>query len=237
MEASPPRREPNTAASAGMIRVFLVEDHPVTRVGLAHIVSGLPDVQLAGACERVEGLPLSGPLPDVVLLDLHLPSPLQGLAAVRYLADRGMRVLIVTAGDTGMEEVADAIAAGAHGYLTKHAAPQEYATAIRAIAAGRGHIGARLAAHARRAHRALAAGDPQRLTPREEEVAGLVIEGYTNAEIARLLGVSERTIDGYLESLKRKIHETRRVRVALRLKELGYQPPITPTAKGNADLA
>jgi len=208
-----------------MIRIFLVEDHPVTRVGLAQILA-----ELIGAFEKVEDLPRSGTPPDVVLLDLHLPSPLQGLAAVRHLADRGMRLLIVTAGDTGMEEVADAIAAGAHGYLTKHAPPEEYATAIRAIAAGRGHIGARLAAHTRRANRGLAEGDPQRLTQREEEVAGLVIEGYTNAEIASLLGISERTIDGHLESLKRKIRETRRVRVALRLKELGYQqPPASQT--------
>jgi DNA-binding CsgD family transcriptional regulator len=59
-------------------------------------------------------------------------------------------------------------------------------------------------------------------------VAGLIIDGYTNAEIAELLGVSERAIDGHLESLKRKIHETRRVRVALRLRELGYQPPGHP---------
>ena len=54
-------------------------------------------------------------------------------------------------------------------------------------------------------------------------MAGLVVDGYTNAEIARMLGVSERTVDGHLENLKQKMCETRRVRVAIRLKELGYQ--------------
>jgi DNA-binding NarL/FixJ family response regulator len=88
-----------------------------------------------------------------------------------------------------------------------------------------GYIGARLAAHARRASRALAADSPNRLTEREEEIAGLVVDGYTNAEIAAVLRVSERTVDGHLENIKRKIRETRRVRVAMRLKELGYQPP------------
>jgi DNA-binding NarL/FixJ family response regulator len=62
-----------------------------------------------------------------------------------------------------------------------------------------GYIGARLAAHARRASRALAADSPNRLTEREEEIAGLVVDGYTNAEIAAVLRVSERTVDGHLE--------------------------------------
>lgn len=208
-----------------MIRVLMVEDHPIARAGLAHIVADLPDIELTGAVEKVEDVPRDGPPPDVVLLDLHLPSPLRGLAGVRYLADRGFRILIVTAEDTGMEEVADAIAAGALGYLTKHARAEEYAIAIRVVAAGRGYIGARLAAHVRQASRALAADSPHRLTEREEEVAGLVVDGYTNSEIAQLLRLSERTVDGHLENIKRKIHQTRRVRVAMRLKELGYQPP------------
>lgn len=211
-----------------MIRVLMVEDHPIAQAGLAHIVATLPDIELTGAFEKVEDVPQDeprdGPPPDVVLLDLHLPSPLQGLAGVRYLADRGFRILVVTADDTGMEEVADAIAAGAYGYLTKHARAAEYATAIRAVAAGRGYIGARLAAHVRRASRALAADSPHRLTEREEEIAALVVDGYTNSEIAHVLCLSERTVDGHLENIKRKIHETRRVRVAIRLKELGYQP-------------
>lgn len=211
-----------------VIRVLMVEDHPIAQAGLAHIVADLPDIELAGAFEKVEDVPWDGPQPDVVLLDLHLPSPLQGLAGVRHLADRGFRILIVTADDTGMEEVADAIAAGAHGYLTKQAPAGEYATAIRDVAAGRGYIGARLAAHVRRASRVLAADSPYRLTEREEEVAALVVDGYTNSEIAQLLCLSERTVDGHLENIKRKIHETRRVRVAMRLKELGYQPPPDP---------
>jgi DNA-binding NarL/FixJ family response regulator len=210
---------------AAVIRILMVEDHPIAQAGLAHIVASLPDIELTGVFEKIEDVPRDGSAPDIVLLDLHLPSPLQGLAGVRYLADHGFRVLVVTADDTRMEEVADTIAAGAQGYLTKHAPAEDYATAIRAVAAGRGYIGARLAAHARRASRALPAGSPHRLTGREEEIAALVIDGYTNSEIAQLLCLSERTVDGHLENIKRKIHETRRVRVAMRLKELGYHPP------------
>jgi DNA-binding NarL/FixJ family response regulator len=207
-----------------MIRVMMVEDHPIVQAGLARIVASLPDVEFVTAVEKIEDLP-DQPAPDVLLLDLHLPGRLQGLAGVRYLVDLGLRVLVVTGDDTGIDEVGDAIAAGALGYLTKHATADEYATAIRAVAAGQGYIGARLAACARRDSHRLPADDPHRLTQREAEVAGLVVDGYTNAEIARILGVGERTIDGHLEHIKQKICETRRVRVAMRLQELGYRPP------------
>ena len=212
-----------------MIRVSMVEDHPIVQAGLARIVASLPDVELVTAVEKIEDLP-GQPAPDVLLLDLHLPGRLQGLAGVRYLVDLGLRVLVVTGDDTGIDEVGDAIAAGALGYLTKHATADEYASAIRAVAAGQGYIGARLAACARRDSRRLPADDPHRLTQREAEVAGLVVDGYTNAEIARILRVGERTIDGHLEHIKQKICETRRVRVAMRLQELGYRPPPLPPA-------
>ena len=212
-----------------MIRVMMVEDHPIVQAGLARIVASLPDVELVTAVEKIEDLP-DQPAPDVLLLDLHLPGRLQGLAGVRYLVDLGLRVLVVTGDDTGIDEVGAAIAAGALGYLTKHATADEYAAAIRAVAAGQGYIGARLAACARRDSRRLPPDDPHRLTQREAEVAGLVVDGYTNAEIARILGVGERTIDGHLEHIKQKICETRRVRVAMRLQELGYRPPPLPPA-------
>jgi DNA-binding NarL/FixJ family response regulator len=217
-----------------VISVVMVEDHPIVRAGLAQIVADLPDVTLVAAVDRIEAIPELSPPPDVVLFDLHLPSPLQGLAGVRYLAEAGHKVLVVTGDDTGIEEVADAVAAGAGGYLTKHASAEEYALAIRVVAAGRGYVGARLAALARRDSRRLPAGDPCRLTRREAEVAGLVVDGYTNAEIARMLGMSERTVDGHLEKLKQKMCETRRVRVAIRLKELGYQGGGSTGAAGRA---
>jgi DNA-binding NarL/FixJ family response regulator len=127
-----------------MISVAMVEDHPIVRAGLAQIVAGLPDVTLVAAVDRIEALPQLSPPPDVVLFDLRLPSPLQGLAGVRFLAEAGHKVLVVTGNDTGIEEVADAVAAGAGGYLTKQASAEEYAVAIRVVAAGRGYVGARL---------------------------------------------------------------------------------------------
>ena len=208
-----------------MIRVLLVEDHPIVREGLARILDTAPDLRLVAAVGRIEDMPDRDAPPDVVLFDLHLPSPLQGLVGVRHLADLGLRVLVLTGDDTGMAEVADALAAGALGYLTKHAATGEYEVAIRAIAAGRGYIGERLAAFARRASESMGRSDPNRLTGREAEVAGLIVDGYTNCEIAHALHVSQRTVDGHVENIKHKLRESRRVRVALRLRELGYRRP------------
>jgi DNA-binding NarL/FixJ family response regulator len=208
-----------------MIRVAMIEDHPIVQAGLSAVIATLSDVELVATVDRVSDLPPSVPRPDVLVLDLHLPGALSGLAAVRHLVEAGHRVLVVTGTDTAMDEVADAVAAGAAGYLTKHAGVEEYGRAIRAVASGRAYLGARLAAHARQASRALAVGDANRLTDRESQVAGLVVDGYTNGEIARLLRVGERTVDGHLENIKAKISETRRVRVAMRLKQLGYRGP------------
>lgn len=205
-----------------MIRVALVEDHPIVQAGLARIVADVPDLELAACAERIEDLPAFSDLPDVVLLDLHLPSELQGLAGVRHLAERGFQILVITGEDTRMEDVADAMAAGALGYLTKQARNEEYISAIREVSAGRGHLGARLAAYAKREDNRLAALDPNKLTDRESDVAGLVTEGYTNAEIGQILSVSERTVDGHLENIKQKLCESRRVRVAMKLRELGF---------------
>jgi DNA-binding NarL/FixJ family response regulator len=214
-----------------MIRVAMVEDHPIVQAGLARIVEGLADVALVATADRIEALPEFTAPPDVTLFDLRLPGALAGLAGVRHLSEAGHKVLIVTGDDTGIEEIADAVTAGAAGYLTKHASADEYAAAIRAVAGGRGYLGARLAALARRDSRRPMAEEPGRLTTREAEVASFVADGYTNAEIARLLGVSERTVDGHLENIKEKIRETRRVRVAIRLRELGYQRGLgTPPA-------
>src|SRR5690242_1949925 len=99
-----------------MILVSMVEDHPIVQAGLGRIVAGLPEVELVNAVATIAAL-AGQPVPDVVLLDLHLPGALHGLAGVRYLVDLGFRVLVLTADDTGIDEVGDAVAAGALGYL------------------------------------------------------------------------------------------------------------------------
>jgi DNA-binding NarL/FixJ family response regulator len=216
-----------------VIRVAMVEDHPIVQAGLSRILAAAPNVRLVETARTIEELHSPSKEVDVLLLDLHLPGRLQGLAGVRHMTDRGFRVLIVTGEDTSMEDVADAIAAGGQGYLTKDAEASEYLDAIGAVASGRGHIGARLAAFARSADKQLAASDPNKLTDREGEVAGLLVEGYNNPEIAKLLNLSERTIDGHVENIKQKIFESRRVRVAMKLEKLGFRASKDRAWKGD----
>jgi DNA-binding NarL/FixJ family response regulator len=208
-----------------MIRVAMVEDHPLTRQGFRDVLSHHAGMRVVAAVERIEDLLQVPETADVVLLDLGLPSPLSGLVGVRFLADRGFRVLVLTGQAVSMVDVADAMAAGAQGYLTKDASVSEYVPAITAVASGHGHLGARLAAFARVESDRLERTDPNRLTAREAEVAGLMAEGYTNGEIADMLHLSERTVDGHLENIKDKLCESRRVRVAIKVRELGYIPP------------
>src|ERR1700680_2613106 len=133
----------------------MVEDHPIVQAGLSRILTAAPSVRLVETARTIEELHSPSKEIDVLLLDLHLPGRLHGLAGVRHMADRGFRLLVVTGADTSMEDVADAIAAGGQGYLTKDAEPSEYLDAIRSVAAGRGHLGARLAGFARGGGQAL----------------------------------------------------------------------------------
>jgi DNA-binding NarL/FixJ family response regulator len=208
-----------------VITVAVVDDHPIVHAGFAQVLAADPELRLVASGPRIEDLPRLEAAPDVLLLDLNLPSPLHGLVGVRHMKDRGFRVLVMTGRDTSPEDVADALTAGARGYLTKDADTAEYVRAIRAVARGKTHVGARLMALARRENARLDGNDPNRLSERESDVAGLIVEGYTNAEMARMLHIGERTVDGHVESIKEKLCEGRRVRVVLRLKELGYRTP------------
>src|SRR5207249_3857742 len=103
-------------------RVAIVDDHPVYRQGLVQAIMATPEFELVAAYRSIEDLNVRMPTPpQVIVLDLRLPG-LDGAAGVRHLSERGFTVLVVSASE-GEADVLDAIAAGAHGYLTKEAEP------------------------------------------------------------------------------------------------------------------
>ena len=119
---------------ADMISVAIVDDHPVYRQGLAMVVDNAEDLELIGEAKSIEDFDkLQSPV-DVVLLDLHLPG-IDGSAGVAHVCAAGYRALVVSAAGTP-EDVIDAIAAGAVGYLTKETDADEITRAIRTVAAG-----------------------------------------------------------------------------------------------------
>lgn len=208
--------EPTTA-----IRVLLVDDHPLVRTGLrALIESAATDIEVVG--EAADGNAAvsaadSGVPPDVVLMDLSMPGT-DGVAATRDLMTAGFEgavVVLTSFSDRG--RVADALAAGAVGYLLKDSEPGDVLAAIRATAAGHAPLDPRVARvllpDARRA------GAEPGLSVRETEVLGLVAQGLANKQIARRLGISERTVKVHLGSVFRRIGVADRTSAALWARE------------------
>jgi DNA-binding NarL/FixJ family response regulator len=188
-----------------MIRVLIVDDHPVVREGLAAVLEDAKDVRVVGALGSAEEALASvaaGP-PDVVLLDLELPG-MNGVDAIPRLtaAAPRSRIIVLTAYDTE-ERVLGALKAGAAGYLLKGAGAAEIVQAIRAVAAGGSYLTPRVAA--RVVARVNAPRRSGTLSDRERQVLRLVARGRANKQIARDLGITERTVKFHMTSIFNKL--------------------------------
>lgn len=200
-----------------MITVLVVDDHPLFRTGLTGLLATVPDVSVVG--EAGDGdTAVSRTLelrPDVVLMDLNLPRT-PGLEATRRILaaapDTAVLVLTMVADDSS---VVAALRVGARGYVLKEAGQDEVLAAIRTVASGGAVFGPGVAA--RLLERGTAGRD---LTPRESEVVALVARGSSNAEIARELGLSLKTVQNHVSSVLAKLQVRDRTQAALRLRGL-----------------
>ncbi|MCD9140630.1 response regulator [Streptomyces albireticuli] len=188
-----------------MIRVLLVDDHPVVRRGLRAMVDDLPDVEAVGdAADGAEALRLlqDGVRPDVVLMDLQMGAGMHGVEATRRITalPDPPAVLILTTYSTDADILA-AVEAGATGYLLKDAPPEDVATAVHAAARGETVLAPPVAA---RLLGRVRAGRPT-LSPREAEILGLLAEGLANKQISRRLFISEATVKTHLVHLYGKL--------------------------------
>jgi DNA-binding NarL/FixJ family response regulator len=203
-----------------MITVVLVDDHALVRRGLEQLLSADPDIDVVGtASDGEEAVAVTLEMrPDVVLMDLQMPK-LDGVEATRrivreYPEDESVQVVVLTSfSDT--ERIVAALDAGAVGYLLKDTEPEELLHGVRAAARGESPL------HPRAARQLLTARSKQPpavtvdLTRRETEVLGLVRQGLANKQIARRLGISERTVKAHLTSTFQRIGVTDRTQAAL----------------------
>jgi DNA-binding NarL/FixJ family response regulator len=199
-----------------VIRILVIDDHPVVREGLVAALEDDPEFQVVGAAGSLEeALPqVAARRPEVILLDLELPR-VDGLSAIPILtgAHPDVRILILTAYDTD-ERVLGAMRGGARGYLLKGAPLSEIARAIRAVHAGETYLEPRIAG------KVVAELRPGRktgaLSRREREVLRLVAKGLSNKQIAHTLGITERTVKFHVASVLNKLGaENRAQAVAL----------------------
>jgi DNA-binding NarL/FixJ family response regulator len=198
----------------GSPRVFLVDDHGLFRSGVRSELGGQVDV--VGEADDVEPAiaRIAESLPDVVLLDVHLPGGGgQAVVAAIKATHPQVRFLALSASDAP-EDVIAVIRAGARGYVTKTISGAELVDAVRRVAAGDAVFSPRLAGFVLDAFAAdpAASGrgpsfDPEldQLTPREREVLRLIARGYTYREIARELYISVKTVESHVSSVLRKL--------------------------------
>jgi DNA-binding NarL/FixJ family response regulator len=202
------------------IRVLVVDDHPVVRQGLRTFIDLQDDLMVVGDAEDGDtGVAAAQQhRPDVILLDMRMPGS-DGVAALRELRRLAnpARVLVITS-FTEPAAVLPAVRAGAAGYVYKDVDPPALAAAIRAVHAGHVLLHPDVVA-------LLAAGedrsDVARLTTREHEVLTELAYGRSNREIARLFGVSEKTVKTHVSAILRKLAVHDRTQAALHAMRAG----------------
>jgi NarL family two-component system response regulator LiaR len=208
------------------IRVLVVDDHPIVREGICALLAVVGDIEVvAEAANGSEAIDMVKELqPDVVLMDIAMPI-MGGLEATRRICREfpRTRVLILTQYDD-KEYVLPVIEAGAAGFVSKAAASSELILGIRSVYSGDSYLSPPVAKLLVEGYRykagSRAAKDPyDQLTDRERDVLKLMAEGHTNQEIADILVISRKTVEGHKSNLMAKLdihNHTELVKYALR---------------------
>jgi DNA-binding NarL/FixJ family response regulator len=198
-----------------VIRVLVVDDHALVRDGIGRLLDSSDGIEVVGlAADGAEAVASVAALhPDVVLMDLSMPN-VDGVDATRRLSHEHPEVqVVVLTTFADQRRILDALNAGASGYLLKDSQPDEVIAAVRAAADGGAPLdpkAARVLLDSRRV--APAAGD---LSPREREVLDLLATGLANKQIARKLGIAERTVKAHLTRIFEQLGVTDRTQAAL----------------------
>src|SRR5215210_2315087 len=220
-------------------RIAIVDDHDLAREGLQDMLADEPDIEVVGeAANGREALAICSRVrPDLVLMDVRMPQ-MDGLEATRAIKQEypKISVLILTMHENP-DYLLEALRAGAAGYVLKDAPQDEVATAVRQVLAGESPLNPELAA---RLLRRLAVEEGERgalsrvsregrreglytepLTPREQEVLGLMKLGHTNRKIAQQLVISPGTAKNHVEHIIQKLGVSDRTQAVVRALELG----------------
>ncbi len=200
------------------IRVLIVDDHDMLRKGIASFLYAVPDLELVGeASSGSEAVDLCLALkPDVILMDLVMPE-MDGVTAIKTIRQQQSEVRIVALSSFAEHElIKSAIEAGALGYMLKNVPAEKLAEAIRMAHSGIAPLSPEITANLF----SPAEPAPQfNITQREQDVLVLLVDGFSNAEIAYRLGISQYTVKNHVSNILGKLgveSRTDAVRVAIR---------------------
>jgi DNA-binding NarL/FixJ family response regulator len=204
------------------IRVAVVDDHPLYRDGVVFALESEPDIEVVGQGETApEALQIAHEhTPDVILLDMNMPGG--GINAVAKIAQSypSTKALMLTVVDDE-DEVRSALRKGARGYLLKGTGSSELVNAIRLVAKGQNYVSPGFAAQlimSRGSEESTPSETRKRfpeLSDREEQILMLILQGLSNKLIGGELGLTEKTVKGYLTSVMDKLQVRNRVEAAM----------------------
>jgi DNA-binding NarL/FixJ family response regulator len=210
----------SAAPASPTIRVLLVDDSPLIRLGLRSALEDYPDIEIIAetgtAAEGVAAVMLLRP--DVVLLDVNLPDKSGLLACRELLRARPQTQVLILSSSESERNVQDAMAAGARGYLLKDNDGATLAAALRTVAGGQSVLDPSLAGQVmnlvKNRGTPSAAEKLGQLSPQERRVVSLLASGLTNKEIGDQMGLTEKTVKNYLATIFTKLNISRRAQAA-----------------------
>lgn len=214
------------------IKVLLVEDHTMTRLGLSIVFGNAKDIELIGEAENgKKGVELALNLnPDVVMMDIGLPE-LDGIQATQLIkqSNPNIKILMFTSRE-GADDVFDSLSAGADGYITKGSTEEQMLSAIKAVSEGTAWLDPAIArlvlSNVRKTPETVVqetvvrktdnkAKNQYRLTDREIEVLSLIVEGQSNEDIAKNLVITLATAKAHVHSILQKLYVSSRTQASM----------------------
>jgi two-component system nitrate/nitrite response regulator NarL len=224
------------------MRVIIIDDHALFRVGLQGLLEQRGIEVVAAVADGHEGLQLAEQLqPNIILLDLRMPD-ISGLEILQLARQKGLKIPIVMLTTSNEEQdLVETLRNGAQGYLLKDMEPDELVSALRDIEKGKNVIAQGLTDVLAR----MVQGEPAMettvdqatpfsdLTPRELEILCLLADGQSNKVIARNLGISDGTVKLHVKAILRKLNVHSRVEAAVIAVEQGLRQGAAPPAENN----
>jgi DNA-binding NarL/FixJ family response regulator len=213
--------------SGEVIRVVIADDHPLFRTGVRALLELADDIEVVAEVGTTEEAVAAMDLqPDVVMMDLHMPS-VGGVEATRMISHQSPQVAVLVLSMYGdSETIFAALRAGARGYLLKESGAAEVHRAVHAVASGEFITSPGVAPLITRFFASGHAAKPgdvfPTLTHREAEILDLIAQGKSNSTIARELFLSPKTVRNHISNIFTKIHFTDRADAIVRAREAGF---------------